>query len=209
MTLVERGFRSFPKFRFRPEKAAEAIDLIARRHPGSTQYFVGKYLYLADKLHFLEWGRPITYDRYVAMKHGPVPSAIRNMLAAAAGVGAGMGETRFASAQAHAEDLTRRVDVRLEVGMNGERQRVFPKQPHFEVQYLSQSDVDCLNAVLDEHTGMNFGGLREKTHKDEAWSEAWRCRANGRVADIDISLWAEPEDRNAFLRQLSEYATDR
>jgi hypothetical protein len=82
------NYPSPARFRFRPEKAAEAVDLIARAQPGLTQYFVGKILYLADKAHFLDWGRPVTFDRYVAMKNGPVPSAIRNMLAAAAGMDA-------------------------------------------------------------------------------------------------------------------------
>lgn len=207
MMATGGGSRSFPKYRFRPEKAAEAIDVIARRHPGLTQYFVGKFLYLADKLHFLEWGRPITYDRYVAMEHGPVPSAVRNMLAAAAGAGSGF--ARPASAQAHAEDLARRVDVRLQVAANGERQRVFPKQSPLEIKHLSQSDFDCLNAVLNEHSDMTFGGLREKTHKDEAWKEAWFGRANGRVADIDIALWAEPEERDQFRLQLREYGASK
>lgn len=205
VTSLAQDSRSNPKFEFRPEKAAEAIHLISLRHPGSTQYFVGKYLYLADKLHYLEWGRPITYDNYVAMKHGPVPSATRNMLAAAAGLSIGMDVSRFNSAQSHADDLVRLVKVELEVAVNGERQKVYPRFSNFEMQQLSQSDVECLNMVLNENSDMTFGGLREKTHKDEAWGEAWYGRANGRVADINILLWAPPEDREALYRQLMEY----
>ena len=196
-----------PRFRFRPEKAAEAIEVIARAKPGLTQYFVGKILYLADKAHFLDWGRPITFDRYVAMKHGPVPSAVRNMLLVAAGTEAGMDEERLATAETHVAELTKHVRVELEVKLNGERQHVFAiaEQPTFE--HLSGSDLACLQAAIDADGSKDFGALRTMTHKDEAWSEAW-ARANGRVADIDISYWVQPSDRASFRQQLIEYGAE-
>lgn len=196
-----------PRFRFRPEKAAEAIEVIARAKPGLTQYFVGKTLYLADKAHFRDWGRPITFDRYVAMKHGPVPSAVRNMLAAAAGIDAGMDEERLVTAQTHAAELAGHVRVELEIKLNGERQHVFaiPDKPEFK--YLSGSDLESLQAAIDESGTKDFSALRTMTHKDEAWGEAW-ARAQGRVADIDISYWADPSERESFRQQLFEYGAE-
>ncbi len=35
-----------------------------------------KLLYLSDREALLSWGRPITFDRFVSMKHGPVLSDI-------------------------------------------------------------------------------------------------------------------------------------
>jgi len=194
------------RFRFRPEKAAEAIDFIARAQPGLTQYFVGKVLYLADKEHFLDWGRPITFDRYVAMVHGPVPSAVRNMLAAAAGVEAGMDEERFALALENAELLHKRVRVELEVRLGGERQRVFPHDTRQPFEHLSRSDQEALAHAVRVGGQMSFGALREETHKDEAWRTAWYGReANRKVANIDIALWAAPQDRDAAREHLRRY----
>ena len=137
-----------PRFTFRPDKASEAIDLIARARPGITQYFIGKLLYLADKAHFLDWGRPITFDRYVAMVHGPVPSAVRNMLAAAADVEAGMDGGRLAVARQHADVLNQRVRVELELALNGERQCVYPLENPKSYYDLSGSDIEVLDAVV-------------------------------------------------------------
>jgi uncharacterized phage-associated protein len=195
-----------PRFRFRPERAAEAVDLIARASPGLTQYFVGKILYLADKSHFLDWGRPVTFDRYVAMKHGPVPSAIRNMLAAAAGVNAGMGEIQLAGAQADAEQLRRRVRVELEVALNGERQRVYPMAKPLPYAHLSGSDIEALQSAIRDHGGKGFGSLRDMTHKDDAWKVAWGSRGNRSVYDIDMTNWAPAEERAAVREQLREYS---
>ena len=47
-----------------------------------SQYDLVKSLFLADRSHLNEWGRPITYDNYTAMKHGPVPSLAYDLLKA-------------------------------------------------------------------------------------------------------------------------------
>ncbi len=39
-----------------------------------------KLLYLADRAALLEWGRPITGDTHVSMKHGPVLSNTLNLI---------------------------------------------------------------------------------------------------------------------------------
>lgn len=170
-----------------------------------TQYFVGKILYLADKAHFLDWGRPITFDRYVAMKHGPVPSAVRNMLAAAAGADAGMDEERFATAERNAAALHRRVRVDLEVGANGERQRVFPLDRPLPYQHLSGSDIEALELVLQHYGTKDFGTMRDITHKDDAWRVAWFNRGDRKVADIDMANWAPEAEREAVREQLTDY----
>lgn len=41
-----------------------------------------KLLYLADRSALLQHGRPITYDRYVSMDHGPVLSQTYNLMVA-------------------------------------------------------------------------------------------------------------------------------
>ena len=38
-----------------------------------------KLVWMADRLHLREYGRPITNDDYVAMKFGPVGSVTRNI----------------------------------------------------------------------------------------------------------------------------------
>lgn len=212
MTEFSRFMRTWvdnrpPQFRFRPEKAAEAIDLIARARPGETQYFVGKLLYLADKEHLLDWGRPIVFDRYVAMEHGPVPSCVRNMLAAAADANVGLSGSRLDEAKLNAQYLLERVTVRLSVGPSGERQQVFSRDASRPFQFLSGSDIECLERVIAGHRGAGFRALRQLTHKDHAWKAAWYGKPDGaKAADIDLALWAPEEEQEAVREQLREYA---
>src|SRR5262245_62889630 len=76
-------FKSEPKilrFQIDWNRCIEGIAFISSLRPGITQYYIGKIFYFADKAHFLDWGRPISGDRYVAMEHGPVPSNIYDLL---------------------------------------------------------------------------------------------------------------------------------
>jgi len=39
-----------------------------------------KLFYFADFMHLKQYGAPITYDTYVHLEHGPIPSAIMNLV---------------------------------------------------------------------------------------------------------------------------------
>ena len=39
-----------------------------------------KLFYFADFMHLKQYGAPITYDTYVNLEHGPIPSAIKNLV---------------------------------------------------------------------------------------------------------------------------------
>jgi uncharacterized phage-associated protein len=60
---------------FREAKTAQAAALFLHLRGGRMHYIkLLKLLYLADREALRRWGVPITMDRYVSMRHGPVPS---------------------------------------------------------------------------------------------------------------------------------------
>ncbi len=68
------------KFRFNAEKAAAYIAERLRWDERTDVQALFGTLYLADKSHFLDWGRPIFGGHYVAERMGPVHTQIRAML---------------------------------------------------------------------------------------------------------------------------------
>ena len=59
--------------RFNEAKATQAAARLLRNRGGRMSYMkLIKLLYLADREALARWGRPITTDSYVSMKHGPV-----------------------------------------------------------------------------------------------------------------------------------------
>lgn len=59
----------------------EAAVYLLQRRGGRMHYLkLLKLLYLADRAALLQWGRPISTDRYVSMDHGPVLSVTLNLI---------------------------------------------------------------------------------------------------------------------------------
>lgn len=118
-------------------------------------------MYLADKKHLEEYGRTITGERYYALPHGPVPTYTYAALQAIAGE----------------EPIQKSIDARLIVMMshaldhdegNDFRIRKMPAMGQ-----LSESDVDCLDAVIDKLGDAEFEEIQDATH-DAAWKKNWK-----------------------------------
>lgn len=175
------------RFPFRWEKAVEAIDFLAQLQPGITQYYIGKVMFFADKEHLLDYGRPITGDRYVAMVHGPVPSAVRDLL-------------KFDSG--FPDEYLEALDRRLRVEHKENKQMFFSKDAG-AFEYLSGSDLDYLREARQRYGRMSFGELKELSHRDRAYSDAWEKDGNNN--EMNIELWFddfdEPELVKAQLRE--------
>jgi uncharacterized phage-associated protein len=157
------------RFRLNWDKAIEAIALLGRHQQGITQYYVSKVCYFADKEHMLDYGRPITGDRYVAMEHGPVPSSIRDLLN-----------------EDHAlpDDVLNKFHDWVSVKKVDKLQHISPKN-NFEPENLSGSDIEYLLASLKKYGKMSFAELRELSH-DEAWEEAWEV---GTAYELNFATW--------------------
>ena len=61
-------------FKPKKDKIVETILYLAHKGLDLSQYKLVKLFYLADREHLRRFGRPITFDYYVAMEHGPVAS---------------------------------------------------------------------------------------------------------------------------------------
>jgi hypothetical protein len=70
------------QFRFHPEKAVEAAAVLLKCHQGQPMEYLGllKMMYIADRRALEAIEQPITGDRYVSMKYGPVLSSIYDLV---------------------------------------------------------------------------------------------------------------------------------
>jgi len=61
--------------KFREKKATQAAARLLSRAGGKLNHMkLIKLLYLAERRALVDWGRPIAFDWYVSMPHGPVMS---------------------------------------------------------------------------------------------------------------------------------------
>jgi len=69
--------------RFREERTTQAAAYLLNLRGGRMSYMkLIKLMYFADRKALLELGRPITFDQWVSMPHGPVLSRTYDLIAA-------------------------------------------------------------------------------------------------------------------------------
>lgn len=146
------------------DKLVEAILFLiteaAERKREVTQYDILKSLFFADKSHMNRFGRPITFDNYVAMQHGPVPSFAYELLKNESDPGwLGVGALPWECVPGHLNKP------------NICTYRNPKRQPSDDV--LSESDKEALSDALATVMSLTFGQIRKLTHDDPAYTAAW------------------------------------
>ena len=151
------------RFPFQFSKAHAAFLYLANRGlPDFTKGKACKLLFLADKYHLVRHARPVTGDRYAALSHGPVPSRIKSILDEVEKGNISNPET---AEMASTIELDRRFEY-----------------PHLnatkaaDLDELSETDIDALDAVIRDFGARTFTELRSLTHEMPAYERAWSSK---------------------------------
>ena len=104
-------------------------------------------------LHLERYGRLISGDSYVAMKHGPVPSGTYDIMKAVRGDGTCAVE-----------------DEAQEAFTVDGRHDVIPRREANEALF-SESDLECLREAITRYGSLSFKALTDLSH-DAAWDSA-------------------------------------
>jgi len=103
-------------------------------------------LYFADQCHLIKYGRFITGDRYVAMKHGPVPSDTYDLFKS----------IRDNQQGCYGDHLKQYIAIRERFYIDVERDA--------DMDFFSDSDQACLDQSIAENGALSFAELTEKSH---------------------------------------------
>ncbi|SKA41706.1 Uncharacterized phage-associated protein [Enhydrobacter aerosaccus] len=181
------------RFKVNYDKCIDGIALLAEHKPGITQYYIGKVFFFADKEHLLDWGRPISGDHYVAMDHGPVPSVIYDMLKDDAGL---------------PDEVNEKLASRISITLNGKKREVYAHATadNHRWQSLSKDEVKYLLDSLKKYGNKSFTELRNITHNERAWADAYETGSNNAPMDYEKLIPDSFDDRSAFVEQIKERA---
>ena len=137
---------------FNEKKATQAAGRLLERSAGPTPMMkLVRLLYLADREAILRWGQPITHDRFVFLKHGPVLSQVLGLLTEAQ-------DPRQAPSPWTAR-ITRPRDGAVEA------------QGAADYQLLSAQELDLLDEIARLHGGKAPWELVELTRALPEWRE--------------------------------------
>jgi len=176
-------------FPFKIDKAIQAIAVLLRFHNTKEMSYLRmlKLLYIADRESLKETGRPITGDRVVAMKHGPVLSGVYDLVKGEHT--AWQGWSKFFRKNGY------RIEMMQDPG-NGK---------------LAKYEIGKLRAIAERYAADNEWDMVEIVHEFEEWKKndpgiaskpiplEHILEAVGRSADKD-AIAQDARDQEAFDR---------
>lgn len=152
---------------------AFVIDAAERIGANFTQYEIVKSLFLADRRHLNKFGRLVTSDEYVAMVHGPVPTAAYDLLKAS-------------TPRMRQLGLVKLPWTRADIGHG--RYAFSNADTSLVEEELSESDTSALNAAVTTVNSLSFGQIRKLTHEDAAYIDAWEDGTERKQFPISLAL---------------------
>ena len=156
---------------FNSEKAIESLLYILNKVDSKILDFhkLFKILYFAEKMHLARYGRMITSDKFIAMKDGPVPSTIYET----------MKNLRNNIVDNHLiADFDNNFKIYSKYLTEAKRTT--------DLDYLSDSEIECLNESFKENINLDFNRLSKKSH-DAAWDAARKEKAEKLLSVIDMA----------------------
>jgi hypothetical protein len=109
-------------------------------------------------MHVKKFGAPITYDCYINLEHGPIPSAIKNLVDSAA------------------DDIDNSVladAIRIERPQGTDMYRVVPLREFNKADenYFSETELETLKKVCARFSDKNTKFIEDESHKEAPWKE--------------------------------------
>lgn len=167
-------------YKFSSEKAYAAIHWMVRRNHDIDLHTALKTCYFADKSHINEFFQPIFGATYRAMKYGPVPLEIYEMMK---GEGLWLWEVKAEETPWQLEGYKLRCVKNVDPDMSA----------------FAESEIEHLQRGFDLSLGMNFTARTAATHGHD-----WHA-ANGGVMRYEDMI--EPSERQeVIIRSIQESA---
>lgn len=142
------------RFPYNKRKAVQVVLWLLNKHGDKLNKMqLVKLIFLADRYHLLHYGRPIVGGRYFAMKLGPVCSELLDDID-----------------QSESEEI-------FPFSLND--YNVVTNTVANE-DFLSESDIETLEAINSEYGDMDKYRLSRLTHRLQAYSSNWPEGSDGR-----------------------------
>ena len=154
------------QFNINPRKVIEAMVWCLEQDGPKDILFVLKWLYYIDKYHIQKYGRPVTGDSYIHLKHGPTPAWAYDALQGK------ISDSVLADIVADAFTIR---------SVSGEHKKMIEAKRSSDNDYFSLSNIEEMKQafnfckkIIDDNSNLKdpVFGLCEETHKEKSWQTA-------------------------------------
>lgn len=118
-----------------------------------------KLFYFLDFIHVKKYASPVTFDRYVKLDHGPIPTTIMNLVDQ-------LELTPDDSELSDTIEIARDQDAAIH--------KVVPKRKLSEAEkkYFSENEIKILEDICCRFGDKNTKFIEEASHKESPWQKA-------------------------------------
>lgn len=190
LTILETYARNGDFYPDKDRILAAALFLM-NEHPGITQYQIVKSIFLADEEHLNRYGRPVTFDNYVAMPRGPVPSLVLNLLKP---------ERAWEFIKIYQVDPP--WVCHLRPSRSGQAFEYYPDHGA-DMDALSVTDIAALRNGLKVVRELSEEELDKRLHDHPAYVEAWKRKNGKRSVPMKTELLLKREGSADVISDLS------
>jgi len=116
-----------------------------------------KLIYFLDFMHVKNYGTPVTYDTYVNLEHGPIPSTIKNLVD---------------TARNDIDNSFLADTISIEPVPNFNMWRITKKRDFTEQDknLFSETELEILNRVASKYGDKVTSYVEDASHKEAPWS---------------------------------------
>jgi uncharacterized phage-associated protein len=144
-----------------PLRKLKAIILYFCSHTDNK--FLGKVklmklFYFADFGHLKKYGAPITFDTYVKLEHGPIPSTIKNLV-------------DTASDDIDNSELVDTISIEKPEGTDMCRIIGLRKFSEADAKLFSRAELETLKEVCIRFGDKNTKNIEDSSHNEAAWQK--------------------------------------
>lgn len=133
------------------------VVLYVLQKTGSIDFYhLFKILYFAELKHLAKWGSRITSDDFYALDYGPVPTRLYDVIKGKVIQGTNLKKLFSDNITFAGKDAPTVLLPQNEANMN----------------YISKSEIEALDASINENEKLSFDQLKDKSH-DYAWEKAY------------------------------------
>lgn len=169
------------RFKFHERKATAAAALLLRLGGGRMEYLkLIKLLYYADRESLDRLGRPISGDRYVSMKHGPVLSNVYDLVKQTISGKPPKGCW---------------ADAIISEGRYALKLKTEP-----DVGALSEAEIELIERVYADYGASDRWDVRDRTHKLPEWGDPGASSREIGIEQI-LQVLGKSEDEIDEVRQ--------
>ena len=136
-----------------------------------------KLIFIADRLHFRNYGRTITNDDYQAQKLGPVTLKTLNLIHSVADEDGGAEISYF------------KKFLSVKNSESSPSRKIISSKEKLDEDVLSQTDIEILNGVVNKFGNMSRDALIQYTHKLPEWKNLYKETEGWK--EIDLAQFIE------------------